>query len=127
MSEVTLFGIANCDQVRKARRLLEARGVDYRFHDFRRDGLSELTLCAWMRHLPWDALLNRRGRTWRELDEAARKAVVDERSARDAMVAEPTLIKRPVLVQGDHVLVGFSLETYERWLNSLDTGDQDHA
>ncbi|MEZ5661611.1 MAG: ArsC family reductase [Burkholderiaceae bacterium] len=126
MSEVTLFGIANCDQVRKARRLLEARGVDYRFHDFRRDGLSEQTLYAWMRHLPWDALLNRRGRTWRELDEGARKAVVDERSARDAMMAEPTLVKRPVLVQGDHVLVGFSMETYERWLDSLDADGPDH-
>ncbi|MEZ5650619.1 MAG: ArsC family reductase [Burkholderiaceae bacterium] len=119
MSAVTVYGIANCDQVRKARRLLDARGISYRFHDFRRDGLSEQILADWMRHLPWNALLNRRGRSWRELDDGARRAVVDERSAREAMLESPLLIKRPVLVAGDHVLVGFSTETYERWLESL--------
>lgn len=114
MPETILYGISNCDQVRKARRLLDGRGIGYRFHDFRRDGLDAEVVSAWMRHLPWDALLNRRGRTWREMDEAARRSIVDERSARQAMTEEPTLIKRPVLVHGEHVLVGFSDESYQR-------------
>ncbi len=114
MPDTVLYGIQNCDQVRKARRQLEGLGVDYRFHDFRRDGLDESTVSAWLRHMPWDALINRRGRSWRQLDETARRAIVDERSARDAMIAEPTLIKRPVLVHDEHVLVGFAAGAYRR-------------
>lgn len=113
---ITLYGIANCDQVRKARKFLSQRDVAYRFHDFRKDGLTRETLAGWCTHVPWDALLNRRGKTWRQMSESQRAAITDQGSALDAMLAEPTLIKRPVLTTGKHVLVGFSEAVYLRTL-----------
>ena len=117
MTATTLYGIRNCDQVRKARKLLDQHGVEYVFHDFRRDGLTDELLDGWFSHVPWDSLLNKRGTTWRKLPEAARLAIVDQQSAREAMKAEPTLIRRPVLTTEQDVLVGFSETVYSRTLN----------
>ena len=111
-SSPLVFGIPNCDQVRKARAWLQSAGVAYRFHDFRVDGLQASHLAVWMRHVPWDALLNRRGTTWRRLDEARRATVTDQRSAIELMLAEPTLVKRPVLQYDQRILVGFSEPLY---------------
>ena len=116
MPEVTLFGITNCDQVRKARKLLKARGIEYQFHDFRKDGLTNDQLEQWFAHVPWDSLLNKRGRSWRQMSEPERAAITDQRSAAEAMLAEPTLIKRPVMTAGPDVLVGFSESVYLRTL-----------
>jgi len=113
---ISVFGIKNCDQVRKARKFLASNDIPYEFHDFRADGLTGETLDRWLSHVPWDSLLNRRGATWRKMGESARQAVVDQQSARDAMLAEPTLIKRPVMIVGDDVLVGFSESVYRRTL-----------
>lgn len=113
---ITLYGITNCDQVRKARKWLKEQDLEYTFHDYRKMGIDASLLDQWMQHVPWDALLNKRGRTWRQMDEASRNAITDQASARDAMVAEPTLIKRPVLTSGPHVLVGFSESVYSRTL-----------
>jgi arsenate reductase len=109
---VTLYGIDGCDQVRKARSWLRAQGVALRFHDFRRDGLDASLLARWMGHLPWDALLNKRGLSWRQLDATRRASVVDQPSAAELMLANPTLIKRPVLQAGDRIVVGFSEPIY---------------
>ena len=113
MLETTLYGIENCDQVRRARHWLRQHGVSARFHDFRRDGLSRQMLERWLTHLPWDALLNRRGLAWRKLPPDRRAQVVDQASAIDALLADPTLVKRPVLEAGDRLLVGFSEPAYE--------------
>ena len=91
---VVVYGIDTCDQVRKARAWLRAQGVAFRFHDFRADGLDAALLSRWMGHLPWDALLNRRGLSWRQLDAARKASVVDQSSAAELMLANPTLIKR---------------------------------
>ena len=107
-----VYGIENCDQVRKARSWLRAHAIEARFHDFRRDGLSADMLERWLAHLPWDALLNRRGQAWRKLDLQQRACVVDKASAVEAMLAEPTLVKRPVVEVGEHLLVGFSEPSY---------------
>jgi len=107
-SATVLFGIENCDQVRRARQWLRTQGVDARFHDFRRDGLDRTMLERWLSHVPWDSLLNRRGLTWRRLSVEQRQRVVDQASAVDAMLAEPTLVKRPVLETGERLLIGFS-------------------
>lgn len=107
-----IYGIPNCDQVRKARAWLQAAGVAYQFHDFKIDGLQPVHLSGWMRHVPWDALLNRRGTTWRRLDETRRASVTDQRSAIELMLAEPSLVKRPVLQHGQRILVGFSEPLY---------------
>jgi arsenate reductase len=109
---VIVYGIDSCDQVRKARSWLRAQGVSFRFHDFRADGLDAALLVRWMGHLPWDALLNKRGLSWRQLDATRRASVVDQSSASELMLATPTLIKRPVLEAGDRIVVGFSEPIY---------------
>jgi arsenate reductase (glutaredoxin) len=109
---VRLFGIDNCDQVRKAKSWLNRHSLVYVFHDFRKQGLEVGALQAWLRHIPWDALLNKRGQTWRQLDESRRALITDQTTAIDVMLEHPTLIKRPILVQGDDVLVGFSEAVY---------------
>jgi arsenate reductase len=105
----TLYGITNCDTVKRARAWLDAHGVAYRFHDFMKDGVPEAELERWLRAPGWEALVNRRGTTWRGLDEATRAAVVDAASARAVLLANPSLIKRPVVNWGHQpgVTTGF--------------------
>jgi arsenate reductase (glutaredoxin) len=109
----TLYGIDNCDQVRKAKAWLKQSNVEFAFHDFRKAGLSEELLKSWFVHLPWDTLLNRKGTTWRKLSEEVRLSITDQMSAQALLLGEPTLIKRPVLVFNDKVSVGFSPAVYE--------------
>jgi len=105
---ITLYGIANCDTVRRARAWLAAEGIDARFHDFKRDGLTAQQLAPWVDALGWEALLNRKGTTWRRLDDAARSSVHDAASASALMLAQPSLVKRPVVRWADASLsVGF--------------------
>jgi len=110
--DTVVYGIETCDQVRKARNWLRAQDVAFRFHDFRVDGLPQPLLERWMGHLPWDALINRRSTTWRQIDATRRASVVDQTSAIDLLLANPTLVRRPVLERGDRILIGFSEPTY---------------
>ncbi len=110
---VTFYGISQCDQVRKTQAWFRDKGIGYRFHDFRTDGLDRATVERWCSHLPWNSLLNRRGLTWRSLDESVRSQAVDQSSAIELMLAHPTLIKRPVIEIGDRLLLGFSAERIE--------------
>jgi len=96
----TLYGITNCDTVKRARSWLDEHGVPYRFHDFKKEGVPEAQLDQWLRAPGWEALVNRRGTTWRRLDETTRAGVVDAASARAALLANPSLIKRPVVDWG---------------------------
>jgi arsenate reductase len=112
-SDARLYGIDTCDQVRKARAWLRARQVPFVVHDFRRDGLDASLLARWLTRLPWDALLNRRGLSWRQLDASRRASIVDQSSAAELMLEVPTLVKRPVLEFGDRILVGFSEPLYQ--------------
>ncbi len=102
-----LYGIANCDSVRQARAWLDGRGVAYRFHDYRRLGVPAAELQRWIEALGWETLLNRRGTTWRRLDDAACAKVVDGVSAAALMQSQPSVIRRPVLALGDALAVGF--------------------
>ena len=106
---ITLFGIPNCDTVKRARAWLGARGIDYTFHDFRMHGVPEAALDAWLQAPGWETVVNRRGTTWRQLDEATRAGVVDAASARAVLLANPSLIKRPVVQwqSGADATVGF--------------------
>lgn len=109
----TLYGIPNCDTVKRARAWLTEQGVAHRFHDFRKEGVPEIRLDAWLASRGWEALVNRRGTTWRKLDDAARAAVVDAASARAALLAHPSLIKRPVVDWDDaSVTTGFNAEQW---------------
>jgi arsenate reductase (glutaredoxin) len=123
--QVVLYGIENCDQVRKARQWLRARGVAFHFHDFRADGLDASLLAGWMTHLPWDSLLNRRGLAWRQMTLQQRATVVDQSSASELMLSMPTLVKRPVLHAGDRIVVGFSEPVYRTLLGSDDADGGD--
>jgi arsenate reductase len=106
-----LFGIKNCDTVKKARRWLEANDVPYTFHDFRVEGIEQQTIESWLPRVSWETLLNKRGTTWRKLDDP-RKDSLDETIALELMLANPTLIKRPVLVDGESCTVGFKEADY---------------
>jgi len=108
----TIYGIPNCDSVKKARRWLEQHGVDYRFHDLRGDGIDERQLRHWLDELGWETLLNRRSSSWKAIDEAQRKAM-DADSAAQHVLAAPTLIKRPLLDRDGSLEVGFSAARYE--------------
>jgi len=107
-----LYGISNCDTIRKARKWLTTKGADFQFHDFRKDGLEPKLLKQWVKQLGWETLLNRRGTTWRKLPEKARNEI-DENNAIKIMLESPAIIKRPVLVTGKKILVGFNEEQYQ--------------
>ena len=113
---VTIYGITTCDTVRKARAWLDGKGVAYRFHDFRKDGLDAKTLGQWLDALGWEAVLNKAGTSVRALPEAD-KAGLDRAKATALILANPTLVKRPILETGAEVLVGFKPEIYARALN----------
>ena len=104
---LTLYGIPNCDTVRKARKWLEAEGIAYQFHDFKKHGLTAQTVQGWLAQQPLHILLNRRGTSWRKLSDA-KKAITDEAQLVALMVANPSLVKRPVCVAGKTITVGFS-------------------
>ena len=113
---IILHGIPNCDTVKKARAWLTERGVAYVFHDFKRQGVPEQALDHWLSELDWSVLVNRKGTTWRQLDEATRAAVVDAPSARALMLAQASVIKRPVVQWAQGVSVGFDAEEWTRRL-----------
>lgn len=107
-----VYGIRNCDTVKKARQWLIAHAVDHTFHDFKLQGVPEQRLDHWLQSVGWERLLNRQGTTWRKLDETIRNGVVDVGSARRVMLANASVIKRPVVewdgYDGNRVTVGFN-------------------
>ena len=109
---VTIYGIKNCDTMKKARSWLEGRGVAYRFHDYRVEGLEPERLASWREALGWEALVNRSSATWRQLPDAD-KAGIDGDKAAALMLANPTLIKRPLLDVDGKLTVGFKPDDYE--------------
>lgn len=115
-----LYGIKNCDTIKKARQWLDQQGVVYHFHDYRADGLQEAQLRDFVARLGWQALLNTRGTTWRKLDEAQRNACDNADAAIVLMLAQPALIKRPLLDDGNqHALLGFSNESYQHFITEV--------
>ncbi len=109
----TLYGISNCDTVKKARAWFAGRGATVKFHDFKREGVPAESLAAWIAALGHEALLNRKGTTWRELSAAEQAGVIDAASAARLLIAHPSLIKRPVVEwPGGTVTVGFDASRY---------------
>ena len=114
---ITLYGIPNCDTVKKARTWLTEHGVDYQFHDFKKLGVPEVPLDAWLDAAGWETLVNRKGTTWRALDDAAKAAITDTASARALVLAHPSVVKRPVVQWADgDVTVGFTAEQFAQRL-----------
>jgi Spx/MgsR family transcriptional regulator len=109
---ITLYGIPNCDTVKKARAWLDAQGVAYAFHDFKKAGVPADRLADWSREVGWERLVNRQGTTWRKLDAAQQAAVHDDASARALMAREPSVIKRPVVEWPGRTTVGFDPQAW---------------
>ena len=109
--KVQLYGIPNCDTIKKARAWLESRRVEYEFHDYKKSGIERAQLESWIQTVGWEVLLNRAGTTFRKLPDAA-KANLTEGKAVKLMLEQPSMIKRPVLERGTTLLVGFSPEKY---------------
>lgn len=108
----TLYGIRNCDTMKKAWTWLDDHGVAYQFHDYKKQGLERERLAGWVRQVGWESLLNRAGTTFRKLPEADRQHVTEARAIA-LMLAQPSMIKRPVLEAEGRLLVGFKPELYE--------------
>lgn len=112
-----LFGIPNCNTVKKARGWLSLNNVAYEFHDFKKNGVSHALIEAWLTQQPWEKLVNRAGMTWRNLTDAEKAAVVDAPSAIKLMLDKSSVIKRPVLVKdGKIVCLGFTDAAYKELL-----------
>ncbi|APG19150.1 ArsC family reductase [Kosakonia radicincitans DSM 16656] len=117
---ITMYGIKNCDTIKKARRWLEANQMDYRFHDYRADGLDAQLLRTFIDELGWEALLNTRGTTWRKLDESLRATITNADAAAALMLEMPSIIKRPLLcAPGKPMLLGFNESSYEKFINEV--------
>jgi Spx/MgsR family transcriptional regulator len=108
-----IYGIKNCDTMKKARDWLDSHGVTYEFHDYKASGVDAATLARWCGKVGWETLLNRAGTTFRKLPDA-QKTGLNERKAVALMLAQPSMIKRPVLETGMRILVGFKPDIYEK-------------
>ena len=108
---ITIYGIKNCDTMKKARAWLDKRGVAYAFHDYKTDGIDKEHLAKWAKDAGWETLLNRAGTTFRKLPDADKENIT-EKKAIALMLAQPSMIKRPVLVAGNRLIVGLKPELY---------------
>lgn len=111
---VTIYGIKSCDTMRKALNWLENAGIDYKFHDYKKEGVDQTDLEQWVIQVDWEKLLNRAGTTFRKLPEEDRSDL-NEQKAIQLMLAQPSMIKRPVLIKGDQIIVGFKPALYEEF------------
>ncbi|GAO35691.1 arsenate reductase [Sulfuricella sp. T08] len=108
-----LYGIPNCNTVKKARTWLMENGVTIPFHDFKKQGVSEELLKVWLKQISWEKLVNRQGTTWRQLPDEAKAAVCDETSAIHLMLEKSSVIKRPVLEMDGKIILGFDEAIYQ--------------
>ena len=108
-----LYGIPNCNTVKKARTWLTENGIEIPFHDFKKQGVSEELLKAWLKQVGWEKLVNRQGTTWRQLPDEAKAAVCDDAGAIRLMLEKSSVIKRPVLETDGKIILGFDQATYQ--------------
>jgi Spx/MgsR family transcriptional regulator len=117
MNMITLYGIKNCDTVKKARLWMDEHNIQYRFHDIRTDGLKQDTLDKWLQSAGWETVLNKRGTTWRKLELKAQQQV-NENNVSSLLLEHPTMIKRPVLDVDGIITIGFKPDNYSDLFNS---------
>ncbi|QKI89245.1 ArsC family reductase [Thiomicrorhabdus xiamenensis] len=111
----TMYGIANCDTIKKARKFLDTQNIPYQFHDFRKDGLKAEQIEVWLQKVTLAELINKRSTSWRNLDEQLKTALQENSpQAVEIILQQPTLIKRPVLEKGDSLLIGFKEAEYKQ-------------
>lgn len=112
---IRIYGIPNCDTMKKARKWLEQNNLEYEFHDYKKHGVPEKNLTRWAKTAGWEVVLNKRGTTWRKLPDDI-KNNIDETSSIQVMLENPSAIKRPVLENGKTLLVGFKEDEYKTLL-----------
>lgn len=111
---ITVYAIPNCNTVKKARTWLEENEIDYEFHNYKKLGIDQQTLEQWVAELGWETVVNRKGMTWRKLDEQTREQM-DETKAIEIMLANQSIIKRPLIVMGDKKILGFNEAEYTQF------------
>ena len=111
-----VYGIKNCDTVKKALKWLESHNIDFEFHDFKKSGISNEKLKEWSTKLGWEPLLNKRGTTWKKLDAETQNRIINENDAFKLMQEKTSVIKRPVIENGQDILIGFDENTYQQIL-----------
>lgn len=111
-----MYGIKNCDTVKKAKTFLEKNNIDVEFHDFKKEGVTKTLINQWLKHVDWQTLLNKRGLTWRRLPDSVKETITSKITAIDLMLEKPSLIKRPVLDTGKKIIVGFDETAYNEYL-----------
>ncbi|CAI8170546.1 MAG: Regulatory protein MgsR [Cellvibrionales bacterium UBA7375] len=111
-----IYGISNCDTVKKAKNWLDSHNIDYQFHDFRKDGINKDIINVWLNTVAWDKILNKRSTSWRNLDASTQQAI-NATNVVDLLIENPTLIKRPVMDVNDIITVGFNSDTYQGIFN----------
>jgi arsenate reductase len=117
-ASVTIYGIKNCDTMKKAHAWLDERGVAYAFHDYKTEGIDRARLEVWVKRVGWEVLLNRAGTTFRKLPDEAREGLTEQKAIA-LMLDQPSMIKRPVLEVGAKLLVGFKPEAYQAIFTSI--------
>lgn len=113
-----IYGIKNCDTMKKAFAWLDGHNVKYQFHNYKTDGISTDLLRSFLQLVDWKSLLNTRGTTWRKLDESVRAQINNEDAAINIMLDNPSIIKRPLLLEGKRALLGFSEQSYTQFITS---------
>lgn len=109
---IIIYGIPNCDTIKRTRAWFAERGYEAQFHDYKKQGVPQAELQRWVQRVGWEKLLNRKGLLWRKLPAEVQAVVVDARTAHALMLREPSVIKRPVVVQGDALIVGFDPSSF---------------
>ncbi|TKT91573.1 ArsC family reductase [Dyadobacter frigoris] len=112
----TVYGIPNCNTVKKARTWLDEKGIAYTFHDYKKKGITAEKITGWFQYFPWEKLVNKAGTTWKQLSEEEKAAVTDEKSATELMISKNSVIKRPLIedASGKAIAIGFSESEYEK-------------
>ncbi len=113
---LTMYGIPNCDTIKKAKKWLETQGIEYQFHDYRKDGIDEGMVSQFCQKFGWEAVLNKRGTTYRQLSDE-QKNTLNEQSAQALLIEQPAMIKRPILLSDSVALIGFKAAEYEAHLS----------
>ena len=116
MTEITLYGIKNCDTVKKARKWLDENNISHRFHDVRADGLDQDMLASWIEAAGWETVLNKLGTTWRKLDPSIQENISAE-NVSELLLEHPAMVKRPVLDVSGAITIGFKADSYAKIFN----------
>lgn len=114
---IKVYGIPNCNSVKKARDWLTSQGIEYTFHDFKKETVTPALLEAWLKKVPLETLINRKGTTWRALSDDEKSMANQKNTAIKLMILKPSLIKRPVIVKASELILGFDTDTYKSLLS----------